>query len=79
MFMFGGTFSNKDKHYFYSLDLKNYKWEIIFSRGEVPLQRDEHSANFYDSSMVIFGGFVAGERVRDMYRYYFKDNKWEKV
>lgn len=29
--------------------------------------------------MLIFGGFVNGERVNDIYRYYFKENKWEKV
>lgn len=30
--------------------------------------------------MVIFGGFSPdGERSNDLYRYYFKDNKWEKI
>ena len=29
--------------------------------------------------MVIFGGFVEGERTNSIYRYYFNDNKWEKV
>jgi hypothetical protein len=27
--------------------------------------------------MIIFGGFVSGTRVNDIYRYYFKENKWE--
>ena len=27
----------------------------------------------------MFGGFVRGERTSDIYRYYFKDNKWELV
>ena len=29
--------------------------------------------------MVIYGGFVKGERTSDIYRYYFKENKWELV
>jgi N-acetylneuraminic acid mutarotase len=29
--------------------------------------------------MVIFGGFVSGGRVDEIYRYYFKENKWEHV
>lgn len=33
----------------------------------------------YEGTMVIFGGFVEGQRMNDIYRYYFKENKWEKV
>jgi N-acetylneuraminic acid mutarotase len=30
--------------------------------------------------MVIFGGFInSNEKVNDIYRYYIKENKWEKV
>ena len=56
------------------------KWEAINSRGEVPSSRDDHTAVLYEESMVIFGGFMPeGERTNSMYRYYFKDNKWEKI
>ena len=44
------------------------------------MARDDHTAVIYEGSMVIFGGFSTnGERSNDIYRYYFKDNKWEKV
>jgi N-acetylneuraminic acid mutarotase len=34
----------------------------------------------YEGSMVIFGGFVeGGTRTNAIYRYYFKENKWEAV
>jgi len=67
-------------HFFYSLDLKTLRWEVIHARGEMPSSRDDHSAIIYEGSMVIFGGFSTdGERSNDVYRYYFKDNKWEKV
>ena len=79
MFLFGGSYVSRDHPYFYALDLKTYKWEIINSRGDVPLNRDEHTAVLYEGSMNIFGGFVDGQRVNDNYRYYFKDNRWEKV
>lgn len=29
--------------------------------------------------MIIFGGFVEGERVNDVKRYYFRENKWEEI
>jgi N-acetylneuraminic acid mutarotase len=79
MYLFGGSSSAYPCFPFYSLDLKSLKWEVIHSRGEVPVTRDDHTAVLYEGSMVIFGGFVDGERTNDIYRYYFKDNKWEKV
>lgn len=64
----------------YSLDLKTYKWEPIPGRGDIPSIRDEHTALYYENSIIVFGGFAeSGERVNDLYRYYFKENKWEKV
>jgi Rab9 effector protein with kelch motifs len=86
MYLFGGpsnTVSSTDKHPlppFFFLDLKTFKFEPIYARGDLPVPRDEHTALLYESSMVIFGGFeLNGERVNDIYRYYFKENKWEKV
>lgn len=64
----------------YALDLKTLKWEPVHGRGEVPISRDEHTALLYENSMIVFGGFAeSGERVNEIYRYYFKENKWEKV
>jgi N-acetylneuraminic acid mutarotase len=83
MFLFGGT-SNEAKSLlkpiFYSLDLKTFAWSELISRGEVPSNRDEHTAIMYENTMIIFGGFNhEGERVNDIHRYYFKENKWEQV
>ena len=33
----------------------------------------------YEGTMLIYGGFVNGERTSEIYKYYFKDNKWEFV
>jgi N-acetylneuraminic acid mutarotase len=79
MYLFGGASRYSDEHYFYCLDLKNLKWEPIRSKGDVPLIRDEHTAVIYEGSMVIYGGFIDGERTSNIHRYYFKENKWEEV
>lgn len=59
--------------------MKQAKWEIINARGDVPKSRDDHTVVIYEGSMTIFGGFVEGERTNEIFRYYFKDNRWEKV
>mmetsp|Transcript_2846 Transcript_2846/g.2670 ORF Transcript_2846/g.2670 Transcript_2846/m.2670 type:complete len:99 (+) Transcript_2846:593-889(+) len=64
----------------HALDMKNMKFEAVYTRGDVPTHRDEHTALIYENSMVIFGGFdLNGDRVNDIYRYFFKENKWEKI
>jgi N-acetylneuraminic acid mutarotase len=53
---------------------------VINARGDVPRSRDDHTAVVYDGSMVVFGGFVEGsERTNEIYRYYFRDNRWERI
>ena len=79
MYLFGGSNGSQENPRLFTLDLKTFKWDYINARGEIPPSRDEHSANIYEGTMVIFGGFVEGERVNDIYRFYFKENKWEKV
>ena len=60
MFVFGGSNSNNENSKFFCLDLKTLKWEVINGRGDIPISRDEHTANMYEGTMVIFGGFVEG-------------------
>ncbi len=77
MFLFGGTALGDTPRGLYSLDLKSYKWERLNSRGDVPSPRDEHSAVVYEGGMFVYGGNVDGERVNDIYRFIFAENKWE--
>jgi len=62
MFLFGGSNLEKENTKFYCLDMNNYQWDVVKSRGDLPLTRDEHTAvvNPNDSSMLIFGGFTDG-------------------
>lgn len=59
--------------------MQSYKWDLIQVRGESAPPRDEHTASLYDSTMVLFGGFVRGVRTNSIDRYYFKENRWESV
>mmetsp|Transcript_29024 Transcript_29024/g.21597 ORF Transcript_29024/g.21597 Transcript_29024/m.21597 type:complete len:135 (+) Transcript_29024:275-679(+) len=81
MYLFGGSNLETENRKFYSLDLNTMKWEVIKSRGELPLTRDEHSAvvNEEDGSMLVFGGFSDGRRTNELVRYSFSENKWESV
>lgn len=46
MYLFGGSNLENENTNFFSLDLGLFKWEIIKSRGELPITRDEHTAVF---------------------------------
>lgn len=79
MYLYGGSGTTSENDLFYALDLKNYKWDVIRARGDLPKPRDEHTCVLYEGCMVVFGGFIDGERVNEIYRYYIRDNKWERV
>jgi N-acetylneuraminic acid mutarotase len=64
---------------FFSLDLRNYKWEQVWGRGDVPQSRDEHSAVGEGDAMIVFGGYLDLGRTNAIYRYFFDENRWEKV
>ena len=44
-----------------------------------PHTRDEHSCVIHNDTMIIFGGFVFGERTNSIFRYSFRMNHWEKI
>ena len=79
MFLFGGTCFGDLPRCLYSLDLKSFKWERLNSRGDLPFTRDEHSSVLYEGNMYVFGGNVDGERVSDIYKFIFNENKWELI
>lgn len=81
MFLFGGSNMETENTKFFSLDLNSLKWEVIKSRGELPITRDEHSAvvNELDNSMIIYGGYSDGNRTSQLIRYSFTDNKWSDI
>jgi hypothetical protein len=81
MYLFGGSNLEQENRKFFSLDLNHFKWELIKSRGDLPITRDEHTAVVYEneSSMVVFGGFCNGIRTNELVKYVFTENRWVKV
>jgi hypothetical protein len=70
MYLFGGSNLESENHKFFALDLNQFIWNIvnptvsihisIIIQGVKPVTRDEHTANLWDTKMVVFGGFVLG-------------------
>lgn len=81
MYLFGGSNLETENRKFFSLDMNTFRWDVIKSRGELPLTRDEHTAvvNENEQSLIIFGGFINGERTNEIVKYLFSENKWIKV
>ena len=81
MYLFGGSNLEQENTKFFSLDMLSLKWEVVRSKGELPLTRDEHTAvvNEEDATIIIFGGFLAGERTNEVVKYSIGDNSWSKV
>jgi len=81
MFLYGGSNLDKENTKFFSLDLNSHKWEVINSRGDVPQTRDDHTALLFETEqcMIVFGGFVNGAQTNEIYKYFFQENKWQKV
>lgn len=82
MYLYGGSKGNcepNDK--VFSLDMRALplKWDIIEQMGDVPKTRDEHTANIFENSMVIFGGFVSGVRTNEIFRYNFNSRRWDAI
>lgn len=81
MFLFGGSNLEAENRKFFSLDMNHFRWDLVKSRGDLPLTRDEHTSVIYENehSMVIFGGFMNGERTNEIIKYLFQENRWQKI
>ena len=40
----------------YRLDLNNYEWTLLLTKGSPPIYRDFHTATAIDNKMFVFGG-----------------------
>jgi len=78
LYSYGGS-DGQDSLDLYALDLRIWRWEKVLARGEVPESRDEHTMVLDGDSMVIFGGYLDLQRTNHLFRYHFKENRWERV
>ena len=79
MYLFGGSYNFNSNPNVYCLDLRKFNWELIKVRGDVPAARDEHTAVLHDETVILFGGFVSGERTSEMFKYHIPSKTWEKI
>ncbi len=55
--MFGGRNDEAPCNVLYQFDTKTYKWSKPAVRGQIPAERDGHSACIIGDHMYIFGGY----------------------
>lgn len=81
MYMFGGSSPREiaPNQVLWCLDLRTFKWEHVKAKGNPPESRDEHTAVSDNQSMIIFGGFIDGERTDSVFRFIFNENRWENI
>jgi len=85
MYLYGGSVGLSSNSVFYALDLTKLIWETVRTKpyknieDNNPAPRDEHTAILHDEQMVVFGGFVDGERVNQTYKFTFKTGEWKLV
>lgn len=49
MYLFGGSNLITENRKFFSLDMNSFRWELVKSRGDLPITRDEHTAVIYEN------------------------------
>ena len=85
MYLFGGSGGMCENIELFCLDLHSYQWGIVKpqaannDKSNLPMTRDEHSCVIHDDSMVVFGGFMFGERTNSIFKYHFRKNQWEQI
>jgi len=85
MYLYGGSIGLSSNPVFYALDLTKLIWETVRTKPyqnieeNTPAPRDEHTAIIHDEQMIVFGGFVDGERVNHTFRFIFKTGEWKLV
>jgi len=78
----GTTGSNKLEYTpVYQLGMKTFAWSLLKGRGDEVASRDEHTSVLDENSslMVVFGGFIDGERCNETAMYNAKTNYWRKA
>jgi hypothetical protein len=75
MYLYGGNNGAVENRFFYKLDLNSFNWEIVdyFDETSSIRPRDSHSAVFSleFNQMVVFGGFIDGDRTNEVIIYNF--------
>ena len=85
MYVVGGTMNGREYtcSQMCRLDLQTLQWDQVGTRGtkdgDMPACIDEHSAVLDGTQVIIFGGFVDGERVNHVHTLDLETHKWSKI
>lgn len=71
MFIYGGMQADGECNgNLYCLNMSSLEWRIVHPEGDIhPEARDDHSMANSDSELFVFGGFVRGKRMNDVYKF----------
>lgn len=79
MYLYGGLKGVDNSPHLYALNLDTLIWSIVKTVGDAPEGRDDHAYTTDDNNMYIFGGFVRGTRVNDVYAFNYAAKSWSKL
>jgi hypothetical protein len=94
MYLIGGSDTKSENRGFFKMHMSSMKWELIEQlqnsrlvaanykdKGSKVLTRDGHTCCFSPEyqQMLIFGGFIAGERTNQLIIYSFEGPAWIRV
>jgi N-acetylneuraminic acid mutarotase len=76
-YILGGLRSNgSSTTEMYKYDILANKWEIARQQVCIQGQRDDHTCNIFNDTMVLFGGYKNGVRANDVLTFRFETGKW---
>ena len=77
IYLFGGLAKYQATADTYEFTIETGKWKKLETKGPTPAPRSNHSAAFYNSSMVIYGGINNdGDVLGDMWELNVKTGSW---
>lgn len=85
MYLYGGSKGLNSNGILFSYDPAANLWDPVRTKpangdsNNAPPEVDEHTAVVINDEMVIFGGFVEGDRTNSIYKFDFKTAEWAQV
>ena len=66
--IFGGTHGDENTSEVWEFDSNKLTWRKMNQTGDIPKARDDHAlCKVSDTTFIVFGGFVEGQRVNECY------------
>lgn len=85
MYLYGGSSGLSSNVAFFCLDTASNLWEPVRTKSHAnephntPTESDEHTAVVHHEDMIIFGGFIDGDRVDSVFKFNFIKAEWKQI